>query len=106
MFGQVYNHSLYGESISEIVYDIPQEADKFVSAIGLGNKHFTASVVFKVFVDDELKYESPLYRFGTPILPVIVNVDGSKELKLVVTDGGDGIAYDYAWWGDPKFILK
>ena len=104
--GAAYSRSLYGESVSEFVYDIPAEADKFISAIGLGNKHFSASVVFKVFVDDDLKYESPLYRFGTPVLSVIVDVNGGKELKLVVTDGGDGIAKDYAWWGDPKFILK
>ena len=38
------------------------------------------------------------------MLPVVVDVAGAKELKLVVTDGGDGIRNDYAWWGEARLI--
>ncbi len=104
--GAVFKHSLYGESVSEIVYKIPANARIFASAIGLGNRHRKASVVFKVFVDGQEKYNSKLYRLGCPVLPVVLDVQGGKELKLVVEDGGDGINYDYAWWGDARFVLK
>ena len=104
--GGVYAKSLYGESVSEIVYAIPEGAKAFVSAIGLGARNRQASVVFKVLVDGRERYASPLYRFGERVLPVVIDLDGGRELSLVVTDGGDGIAYDYAWWGEAQFIGK
>jgi hypothetical protein len=36
----------------------------------------------------------------------MINVSGGSKLKLVTTDAGDGIAADYAWWGNARFILK
>jgi hypothetical protein len=33
-------------------------------------------------------------------------VAGARELKLAVSDGGDGITNDYAWWGEARFIGK
>jgi len=104
--GGAFTKSIYGESVFEAVYDIPPDAIKFVSAIGLGSKSREASVEFKVFVDGNEKFNSGLYRFGMPVLPVIVEVGGAKKLKLAVTDAGDGIANDYAWWGDARFIFK
>jgi len=35
---------------------------------------------------------------------VTVEVKGARELKLIVTDGSDGLRNDYAWWGDARFI--
>ena len=33
---------------------------------------------------------------------VEVDINGAKELKLVVTDGGNGNGSDHATWGDTK----
>jgi len=98
--------SLYAQAETTIVYDIPAGCSKFVAAAGLGNRSETSSVVFKVIVDGKEKFNSGLYRCGRPILPVIVDVKGAKELRLVTTDGGDGIGYDYAWWGDALAVVK
>ena len=104
--GSFFKHSIYGESVSDIVYPIPADAEKFVAAIGFGAAKRDASVEFKVFVDGKKKFDSGIYRFGQRVLPVVVNVRGGKKLKLVVTDGGDSIVNDYAWWGDARFIKK
>lgn len=102
--GRVYEKSLYAQANSEIVYAIPEDAKTFVAAVGQGGNNRDVSVVFKVFVDDDLKYQSPVYRLGTAVLPVVVDVTGGKRLRLVVTDAGDGIRNDYAWWAEPRFL--
>ncbi len=98
--------SLYGESVFEAAYQIPADAKYFAAICGFGNRDRRASVEFKVYVDDQLKFDSGVYRTGQPLLPVVVNIEGAKKLKLVTTDGGDDIIADYAWWGDARFILK
>jgi hypothetical protein len=35
---------------------------------------------------------------------VAVGLAGQSQLRLVVTDGGDGIAYDHADWGGARFL--
>jgi hypothetical protein len=104
--GTFFPHSIYGESVSDITYAIPADAVKFVSAIGFGAAKRDASVEFKVFVDGVKKFDSGVYRFGRRVLPVVVDVKGGKKLRLVVTDGGDTIRNDYAWWADARFIKK
>ena len=102
--GRVYKKAIYAQANSEVVYRIPAKARAFASAVGLGSYKRDASVVFKVYVDGRLKFESPLYRLGMPVLPAVVDVKGGKLLKLVVTDGGDGIRNDYAWWAEARFL--
>jgi len=104
--GGTYRKSLYAQAASELVYRLDGQYTTFAAAAGLGATKADASVEFVVTVDGEQKYKSPLYRFGQPVLPVVVDVSGAKELKLVVTDGGDGIRNDYAWWGEARLIKK
>ncbi|MBT7163553.1 MAG: hypothetical protein HN904_12290 [Victivallales bacterium] len=102
--GSALKHGLYGESVSEITYAIPPGTSWFAATVGFGNTKRDASVDFRVFVDGEKRFDSGLYRFGRRLLPVVVDVRDRKELKLVVTDGGDSIRNDYAWWGDARFV--
>ena len=102
--GFICPKSIYGESVSEIVYEIPANAVLFASAIGFGATARNASVEFKVLIDGKEKYNSGVYRFGQRVLPVVLNVKGAKKVTLIVTDGGDGIINDYAWWGDARFL--
>ncbi|MEI8244649.1 MAG: discoidin domain-containing protein [Lentisphaerota bacterium] len=98
--------SLYGESVFEAVYPIPSDAKYFAAVCGFGNRDSQASVEFKVYVDDQLKSDSGVYRPIQTPFPVAINIEGGKKLKLITTDAGDGINGDYAWWGDARFILK
>jgi NPCBM/NEW2 domain/F5/8 type C domain len=98
--------SIYAEAPSEIIYKIPPNAKYFATVPGLGNRHRQASVEFRIFVDGKKKYDSGYFKVGSPLDAVVIDVTGAKELKLIVTDGGNGLAYDYSWWGDARFILK
>ena len=57
------------------------------------------SVVFQIWIDGAKLYDSGLVTRASAIKTVSVNVNGKSELKLVVTDGGDGDSGDHADWG-------
>ncbi|WP_395733656.1 PVC-type heme-binding CxxCH protein [Prosthecobacter sp.] len=52
-------------------------------------------------------FQSKLISTATPNHSVEINVplSGAKELFLVVTDGGNGFAADWADWAEPRLIL-
>lgn len=64
------------------------------------------SVSFEVWVDDEKKFDSGLMNSRDSQQYVEVDINGAKELKLVVTDGGNGIGSDHATWGDTKLHFE
>jgi NPCBM/NEW2 domain/F5/8 type C domain len=103
--GLTCEQSIYAEAPSEIQYVIPAGAKYFVTVPGLGNRRREGSVEFRIFVDGEKKYDSGYFNVGNALDAVILDVSGAKELKLIVTDGGNGMAYDYSWWGNARFIL-
>lgn len=60
------------------------------------------SVVFQVFVDDREVFNSGVMREDTPAKPLQIPLEGADELRLVVTDAGDGITCDCANWLEPR----
>jgi len=68
-------------------------------------------VIFKVIADGRESFDSGVMRANTPAKWVSVPLAGVNELKLVVTDAGDGINCDHADWaeaflfGRPKVML-
>lgn len=72
---------------------------KFLTDVGVddevGDK---GSVVFQVFLDDKQVYDSGVKRGSDMRSNVDVDVNGAKQLRLVVTDAGDGKDSDHADW--------
>ena len=60
------------------------------------------SITFEVWVDGEKKFDSGLMTSKDVQKYVEVDINGAKELKLVVTDGGDNNHSDHATWADAK----
>lgn len=93
---------------SEYVYSLEgKDYDYFESYIGIDKAYHKGqygSVEFKVYVDGEERYNSGLMRQTTEQKYVKVDVKGAKELKLVITNGGNGNTQDHANWADAKFI--
>ena len=104
--GRVYPRSLYAQATSSFTYALGGEYRLFAAAAGVGTAREDTSVEFVVSVDGKEVYRSPVYRAGEPVLPVAVDVTGANELTLSVTDGGDGIRNDYAWWGEARLIRR
>ena len=100
-----YKRGIGAHSTSTITYDL---SDKhygyFTSYVGVDRNMYNSvgSVSFEVYVDGEKKFDSGLMNSNTPQKFVQVDITGAKELKLVVTDGGNGNGSDHATWGDTK----
>ena len=100
-----YSRGLGHHAPGEIIIDLNGEYELFEAEVGVqwqgGN---VGSVVFQVFVDDEKLYDSGVMRETDDPKLVRVPVAGAAELRLVVTDAGDGITCDCANWAEAKLI--
>ncbi|GHF54472.1 hypothetical protein HNQ07_003605 [Deinococcus metalli] len=63
-------------------------------------------VVFQVYLDGVKAYDSGPQTGSDPARRVDLNITGKQELRLVVTDGGDGINYDHADWANPQVYCQ
>ncbi|MFD1734231.1 NPCBM/NEW2 domain-containing protein [Deinococcus malanensis] len=61
-------------------------------------------VVFQVFLDGTKTYDSGVMKGKDPARLVDLDITGKQELRLVVTDGGNGIQFDHANWAQPKVV--
>lgn len=101
-----YNKGLGLHSNAEYVYDLEgKDYDYFESYVGVDkamSSRPASSVIFKVLVDGEEKFNSGVMRSTTPQKYVKVDVKNAKELKLIVSDAGNGNTSDHASFGDAK----
>jgi len=101
----VFDRGIGAHSTSTIVYDLSNENyDYFTSYVGVDRQMYgtVGSVAFEVYVDGKLQYTSGVMTSKQAMEYVEVDINGAKELKLVVTDGGNGDGSDHANWADAK----
>lgn len=99
-----YEKGIGTHSNSTIIYDLTdKDYGFFTSYVGVDQEtNNVASIAFKVYVDGVLKAETDVMRKTDVQQFIKVNVAGAKELKLVVTDGGNGNGSDHGDWADAK----
>jgi NPCBM/NEW2 domain/Melibiase len=109
--GKRYKQGLGVHAASELIYICKLEYSRLVATAGLDDEKRSddrSSVIFQVYADETLLAASPTltwktvshWNFDAPI------PSGTKHLRLVVTDAGDGIAADHADWVNAGFIVK
>jgi hypothetical protein len=101
--GREFASGLGTHAVSEIVYALEGGAETFEAWAGVDDEmagYTNSSVVFQVFGDGKKLFDSGVMRMREPAKRVSVALTGISELKLVVTDAGDGIACDHADWAD------
>ena len=59
-------------------------------------------MVFQIFADGTKVADSGTMTGTAAAKKLTADVTGANELRLVVTDAGDGINYDHADWADAK----
>jgi hypothetical protein len=98
-----YKKGIGTHASSYIVYDIGGKFKRFTSDIGIDTEaNSKGTVVFKIFGDDKLLYQSDIIkRFDYP-KHVDVDITHVKKFALIVDDGGDGITDDHADWLNPQ----
>ena len=102
--GNSYGRGLGVHAASEVRIALDDRYDVFKSLVGIDDEvGNNGSVVFEVWLDGVRKFQSPIMRGNTPALAVEVSTENAREMKLVVTDAGDGIGSDHADWADARF---
>lgn len=104
--GVEYEKCLYAHADCRIEFDLPEGYTHFVAAAGFGNKSEQSSVVFRVHVDDELKFDSGLVRLQDGVTPVVVDIEGADRITLVTEAADFSLARDYAFWGAPRLVKR
>jgi len=116
--GQRYERGLGAHANGLAVFKIPTGARRFVAVVGLDDEKKDdprASVTFEVYGDVNEMGELPVLLAKTPVLSSktirswAFNLELNpryEQLRLVVTDGGDGIACDHADWVEAGFVTK
>lgn len=114
--GKHYTQGLGAHANALLVYAIPADARRFVTLVGLDDERRNdprGSVTFEVYGDVKEMGEQPVLLDRSPVLSGktirtwAFNMELNarfKELRLVVTDAGDGIACDHADWVNAGFI--
>jgi hypothetical protein len=104
--GVTYNKGLGTHANSEIVYDLKGLFLEFSAHIGLDDAEVKSpgSIVFEVYTDKVLRFKSPVMRWDSETIHVMLDVKKVKELSLVVKDAGDGNMCDHANWADAILV--
>jgi hypothetical protein len=102
--GVPYLRGLGVHAPSDVAFNINRACSgSFIADIGVdGEVGAAGSVVFQVFGDGTKLYDSGITRGGDVRKTVNVSVANKAELRLVVTDGGDGKGSDHADWGGAR----
>jgi len=74
----------------------------FDAEIGLQPCSSGGTVAFRVFVDEEHRFDSGVLRATNAPCPVHVDLAGAEELRLETDDAGDGITCDMASWANAR----
>lgn len=102
---RTFSHGLGTHAHSDILVRLDGAFEAFQAEIGiLWQQGDTGTVVFRVFVDEVERFNSGVVRERDPARPVRVDLRGADELRLEVTDAGDGITCDCAIWADARLI--
>ncbi len=105
--GESYEKGIGTFPLSEITYSLDGKYSLFEADLGVDEAvpSGRGSVIFKVFLDDVLVYDSGILHSGSAPVPMRLSVEGISRMRLVVEDSGDGSSLDYADWGNARLTL-
>jgi len=102
--GVEYPKGLGTHAPAELKYALGGKYTAFAADVGVDDFSGNGSVVFQVWADGTMLFESGLMRQDTATKAVNVSLAGKQELRLAVTDGGDGITNDVASWAGARLV--
>lgn len=100
-----YEKGIGTHSTSTIIYDLTKgNYGYFTTFVGVDRQMYgrVGSVAFEVWLDNIKVHDTGVINSTDPKKFIEINLKDAKELKLVVTDGGNGNASDHATFGDAK----
>jgi hypothetical protein len=107
--GTAYEHGIGTHAVSELVYVLKPEFRRFVAVVGIDDEmrdYPQGSVVFEVWIDGRRAGQSPVMHVGDVAYLDVEIPAGSKRIRLVAGDAGDGINADHADWANAGFLPR
>ncbi|MCC7126006.1 MAG: NPCBM/NEW2 domain-containing protein [Acidobacteria bacterium] len=90
---------------SDIRFALDGRCSTFAATIGIDDETKGAgSVVFEVWLDGTRVASSGVFHGTTPPFTGELDITGRQELRLVVTDAGDGSVGDHADWAGARVV--
>lgn len=89
---------------SDLTFNLGGQYQRFQSDIGLDDELSGGSVVFQVYGDGNLLFDSGALTDASPTLTIDLDVTDINLIRVVVTDAGDGNAGDSAVWADARLL--
>ncbi|NGN64481.1 alpha-galactosidase [Streptomyces sp. A7024] len=101
--GTTYAKGLGAHAVSEIVYYTGKQCSAVTAKVGLDDeKADKGTVAFEVWADDKKAAATDTLTNAMPAQDLTADVTGATTVRLVVTDGGDGVDSDHADWAEAK----
>jgi glucose/arabinose dehydrogenase len=98
-----YTKGLGAHAASDVRYALSRSCTSFQASVGVDDEVGSrGSVVFQVWADGVKLYDSGRMTGSSATKTLNVSIANRTELKLVVTDAGDGINYDHADWASAR----
>jgi len=102
--GTNYSHGLGVSANSQVVVNLGGQYARFQSEIGVDSPGGNSAVVFQVYGDGNLLYQSPIVTASSGGIPIDLNVAGVQQLSLVVNGATTSTAGDHAVWADARLV--
>ncbi|MFF3457550.1 NPCBM/NEW2 domain-containing protein [Streptomyces sp. NPDC002730] len=99
--GQVFAKGLGVHAASAVAYYAGGRCTTVTAQVGLDDeKGAKGTVAFEIWADGKKAASTEVLTNAMPAQPISADVSGAKVVRLVVTDGGDGVDSDHADWAD------
>ncbi|MFI9076623.1 NPCBM/NEW2 domain-containing protein [Streptomyces sioyaensis] len=105
--GAGYPEGLGAHAPSQITYALGGTCSTLSVDVGIDDEvGANGSVVFQIYRDGTEVADSGLMTVGQAAKRLTADLTGGSELRLVVTDGGNGNNSDHADWGGPLITCR
>ncbi|WP_199821050.1 NPCBM/NEW2 domain-containing protein [Streptomyces fulvoviolaceus] len=99
--GVVYGKGLGVHAESAVEYYTGSACETVTADVGVDDeKGANGTVAFEVWADGSKVASTDVLTNALPAQPLTADVTGAQVVRLVVTDGGDGIDSDHADWAE------
>ncbi|MEU9404350.1 NPCBM/NEW2 domain-containing protein [Streptomyces sp. NPDC048281] len=101
--GVVYSKGLGTHAQSEVDYYAGKACEQVTADVGVDDEEAAnGSVSFEVWADGTKVASTGVLTTDMPAQPLTADVTGAEVVRLVVTDGGNGITSDHGDWADAR----
>ncbi|MEU0333424.1 NPCBM/NEW2 domain-containing protein [Streptomyces sp. NPDC006193] len=101
--GTVYARGLGVHAFSDVSFYTGGACEKVTADVGVDDEKDTrGTVAFEIWADGAKAAATGVLTNAMPARRITADVTGARVVRLVVTDGGDGIDSDHADWADAR----